>query len=245
MAARAQLVVDMTAQCLRIGTATLVADSCGVAYWPAQQMLLVADLHLEKASHFAGRGSFLPPYDTRETLARLERAIARYTPRHVVALGDSFHSTRGAYDLTGHDLDALRALQEGRAWTWITGNHDPEIAGHVGGGVARMLEVDGVVLRHEPDCADPRPQIAGHLHPVARLARSGTSVRRRCFASDGLKGVMPAFGAFTGGLDILDDAFAPIFPKGAATVLMLGDSGLYPVPQHLLIAAVRGQPAHF
>ena len=240
MAARAQLVVDMTAQCLRIGPATLVADSCGVAYWPAHEMLLVADLHLEKASHFAGRGSFLPPYDTRETLARLAQAIARYAPRHVVALGDSFHSTRGTYDITGEDLDALRALQECRTWTWITGNHDPEIAAHVGGVMATRLEVGGIVLRHEPDCTEAAPQIAGHLHPVARIARAGTSVRRRCFVSDGHRIVMPAFGAFTGGLDILDAAFVPVFPQASAvSVLMLGDSGLYPVPRHLLTAAVR------
>jgi DNA ligase-associated metallophosphoesterase len=240
VAARAQLVVDMTAQCLRIGTAILVADCCGIAYWPAQEMLLVADLHLEKASHFAGRGSFLPPYDTRETLTRLAQALTRYAPRHVVALGDSFHSTRGAYDIAGDDLDALLALQQGRTWTWITGNHDPEIAAHVGGVVAGTLEVDGVVLRHEPDDSDPRPQIAGHLHPVARIARGGTSVRRRCFLSDGRRVVMPAFGAFTGGLDILDAAFAPIFPEPAGmSVLMLGDSGLYPVPRHLLTAVAR------
>lgn len=240
MAARAQLVVDMTAQCLRIGTATLVADSCGVAYWPAHEMLLVADLHLEKASHFAGRGSFLPPYDTRETLARLAQAITRYAPRQVVALGDSFHSTRGAYDILGEDLDSLLALQQGRTWTWITGNHDPEIATHVGGVMAGTLEVGGVVLRHEPNGADPAQQIAGHLHPVARIARGGTSVRRRCFVSDGRRVVMPAFGAFTGGLDILDDAFSAVFPRtDALSVLMLGDSGLYPVPRHLLTAAAR------
>lgn len=244
MAARAQLVVDMTAQCLRVGTATLVADSCGVAYWPAQEMLLVADLHLEKAAHFAGRGSFLPPYDTRETLTRLSRAIARYAPRHVVALGDSFHSTHGAYGITGDDLDMLLALQDGRTWTWITGNHDPDLAGRVGGVLATSLEIDGLVLRHEPDCGDPRPQIAGHLHPVARLARAGTSVRRRCFVSDGERVVMPAFGAFTGGLDILDAAFAPVFPQGTQSVLMLGDAGLYPVPRHLLVAAARGAPSY-
>ena len=186
VAARAQLVVDMTAQCLRIGAATLVADSCGVAYWPAQETLLVADLHLEKGAHFAGRGSFLPPYDTCETLARLADAVARYAPRHVVALGDSFHSTRGAADISGDDLDTLLGLQAGRKWTWITGNHD-----------------------------------------------------RRCFVSDGQRVVMPAFGAFTGGLDILDAAFTPIFPQAQSlAILMLGDSGLYPVPRHLLTAAV-------
>jgi len=228
----------MTAQCLRIGTATLVADSCGVAYWPAQETLLVADLHLEKAAHFAGRGSFLPPYDTRETLARLARAVARYRPRHVVALGDSFHSSRGALDITGDDLETLLSLQAGRTWIWVTGNHDPEIAGRVGGVVVDELEMGGILLRHEPACTDPRPQVAGHMHPVARLARSGTSVRRRCFVGDGQRVVMPAFGAFTGGLDILDKAFAPVFPETTVlAVLMLGDTGLYPVPRHLLTAA--------
>lgn len=235
MGAKAQLVVDMTAQCVQIGDAMLVADSCGALYWPAHEALLVADLHLEKGAHFAGRGSFLPPYDTRETLSRLADAIARYAPRHVIALGDSFHSTRGAHDIGAEDLATLHGLQDGRIWTWITGNHDPEIAARVGGSIAVEITIDGINLRHELSLVEAGPQIAGHLHPVARLSRGGVGLRRRCFVSDGRRTLMPAFGAYTGGLNVLNEAIADAFTPGEVLrILMLGEAGLYPVPLRLL-----------
>ncbi len=220
----------MTAQCMRVGEATLVADACGVLFWPARSMLLVADLHLEKGAHFAGRGSFLPPYDTRETLRRLEEAIERYRPACVVALGDSFHSARGALDIAGDDLDHILRLQQGREWIWITGNHDPEIAARVGGNIEREVSFDGITLRHAPEAAFREVEISGHLHPVARLAGKGMTLRRRCFIGNCARVVLPAFGAYTGGLNVLDAAFADVF--GAAdgvSVLMLGEAGLYAV----------------
>lgn len=235
--AKARMVIDMTAHCLRIGDASLIADGCGVLYWLEHETLLVADLHLEKASHFAGFGSFLPPYDTRETLARLATAIGRYEPKRVVALGDSFHSTRGALDIGAEDLATLQGLQAGREWVWITGNHDPDIARRVGGTIMGVLEMGGLTLRHEPSDADARGEIAGHLHPAARLGRGGYALRRPCFVSSRARLVMPAFGAFTGGLNILDPAFAPLFPaREAISVLMLGEEGLYPVPVRNLVA---------
>lgn len=235
MGVKAQLVVDVTAQCLRIGGARLVADSSGVLYWPAHETLLVADLHLEKGAHFAGRGSFLPPYDTRETLSRLADAIARYAPRRVIALGDSFHSTLGPRDMGEEDLRTLQELQAGRMWTWITGNHDPEIADRVGGMSVSEACIDGISLRHAFSAMEGEPEIAGHLHPVARLARGGVAVRRRCFVSDGRRLLLPAFGAYTGGLNVLDQAITSAFGRAEeTTVLMLGEAGLYPVPfRHL------------
>lgn len=235
MGAKAQLVVDVTAQCVRISDKTLVADGCGVLFWPARSMLLVADLHLEKGAHFAGRGAFLPPYDTRETLSRLADAIERYDPACVIALGDSFHSARGAQDIAEDDLGHLLRLQERREWIWIAGNHDSEIAARVGGRVERQVAIDGIVLRHEPEPGFSGPEIAGHLHPVARLAGRGMTLRRRCFIGDGQRLVLPAFGAFTGGLNVRDRAFAAVFADAARlSVLMLGDAGLYPVPvRHL------------
>lgn len=231
------MAIDMTAHCLEIAGASLIADSCGALYWPEHATLLVADLHLEKASHFAGRGSFLPPYDTRETLARLGAAIARYRPERVVALGDSFHRSRGALDMGLEDLAALAALQLDRQWIWITGNHDPEIATRVGGVVMGMLEIGGVTMRHEPSGEGAVAEIAGHLHPAAKLLRNGYALRRRCFVGNRGRVVMPAFGAFTGGLNVLDAAFAPLFPASAEpTVLMLGDEGIYPVAVRHLVA---------
>jgi DNA ligase-associated metallophosphoesterase len=233
--AKAQLVVDVTAQCVRLGGATFVADACGVLFWPAQSALLVADLHLEKGAHFAGRGLFLPPYDTRETLRRLQDAIARYQPARVIALGDSFHSARCAADIADADLEIIHSLQDGREWIWIAGNHDPEISARVGGEVAAELLIDGIALRHAPQAAVDAPEIAGHLHPVARLAGRGLSLRRRCFISDGQRIVLPAFGAFTGGLNVLDRAFAAVLGGDQIAVLMLGESGLYPVPARNLL----------
>ncbi len=231
MGARAHLIVDVTAQCMKVGEASLVADACGVLYWPAQRTLLVADLHLEKGAHYAGRGAFLPPYDTRETLRRLADAVARYEPVRVIALGDSFHSERGADEISQVDVDTLASMQRQREWIWITGNHDPRIAARVGGSVAPELQIDGVALRHAPREGRESHEIAGHLHPVARIAGRGMTLRRRCFIGDGGRVVMPAFGAFAGGLNVLDSAFAPLFPMLAATaVLLLGETGLYPVP---------------
>lgn len=229
------MVIDMTAHCLEIAGAALIADGCGALYWPEHATLLVADLHLEKASHYAGRGSFLPPYDTRETLARLGEVIARYRPVRVVALGDSFHRARGALDIRPEDLATLAGLQTEREWIWITGNHDPEIAARVGGVVMGILEIGGIVLRHEPSADGAAAEIAGHLHPAAKLLRNGYALRRRCFVSNRARAVMPAFGAFTGGLNVLDVAFAPLFPASEEpTVLMLGDEGIYPVPMRHL-----------
>lgn len=231
------MVIDMTAHCVKVGDAHLVADGCGALYWPAHETLLVADLHLEKGSHFAGLGFFLPPYDTRETLARLQRAISRYQPRRIVALGDSFHSAKGVLDIGMEDLSALHDLQAGREWIWITGNHDPHIAERAGGVMMGALEMGGIMLRHEPQAGETRGEIAGHLHPAAKLARNGYVLRRPCFVGDAQRLVMPAFGAFTGGLNVRDAAFAALFaPARELSVLMLGEEGLYPVALRHLVA---------
>jgi len=208
-----------------IAGVSLLADCAGAFYWPEQSLLAVADLHLEKGSSFAARGQLLPPYDTTETLARLTRLIARYAPRCVVALGDSFHDGNGPARLGDGDRENLRALQRGRDWIWLTGNHDPEPAADIGGAFAQLLTVGVLTFRHLPTGADG--EIAGHLHPVARVAHRGRAVSRRCFAADNARLVMPAFGAFTGGLNIRDAAFADLFGTLKFTAHMLGDDRLY------------------
>jgi DNA ligase-associated metallophosphoesterase len=201
---------------------TLVADCAGALYWPEQGALLVADLHLEKGSSFAARGVFLPPYDTAATLAQL---IAYYAPRAVVALGDSFHDGKAPARLDARDRDALHALQRGRDWIWITGNHDPAPADGIGGSFGGALAIGELMFRHQPTGADG--EIAGHLHPVARVRGRGRTVSRRCFASDGARLVMPAFGAYAGGLNVRDRAFAAVFGSLAFTAHMLGEGRLY------------------
>jgi DNA ligase-associated metallophosphoesterase len=213
---------------LAVAAVELHADIAGVLVWPEQGLLAVADLHLEKGSSFAERGVLLPPYDTVATLARLNALIARYAPRVVVALGDSFHDGRGPARLADTDRATLKAMQKGRDWVWITGNHDPEPAENIGGRFLDVLKVGALTFRHEPGGQD-EGEIAGHLHPVARVARRGRAVSRRCFASDGVRLVMPAFGAYTGGLNVRDRAFANVFPTLGFTAHMLGIERVYPV----------------
>ena len=228
---RAAAVVDATAHVrgvVAVGGVELAADSAGAVYWPEQGMLAVADLHLEKGSAFAARGVLLPPYDTAATVARLGDVVARYKPRVVIALGDSFHDRRGPARLGAADRAAIKALQRGREWIWVAGNHDPNPAENIGGHFVDTLKVGALTFRHEPS-ETGTGEIAGHLHPVARVASRGRSVRSRCFASDGLRMVMPAFGAYAGGLNVRDRAFAALFRKAAFTAHMLGERRVYAV----------------
>jgi DNA ligase-associated metallophosphoesterase len=204
---------------------SLFADPDGAIYWPEQGLLAVADLHLEKGSSFAARGMLLPPYDTAATLARLARLITHYAPRCVIALGDSFHDGGAPARLSEGDRDGLRVMQRGRDWIWITGNHDPEPADGVGGTFADSLALDPLTFRHLPSGAPG--EVSGHLHPMARISHRGRAVSRRCFAADKMRMVMPAFGAFTGGLNVRGAAFADVFGTLAFTAHLLGEGRLY------------------
>ncbi len=207
----------------------LVADMSGALYWPAEHTLIVADLHLEKGSAAAQRGTMLPPYDTRSTLGRLGEVIERYDPAHVVALGDSLHDAAAADRIAREDLDALFALQEGRDWVWITGNHDPVVPKLLRGDVTDALTLSGLHLRHEPSPGPITHEIAGHLHPAAKVSLYGYTIRRPCFVGNGTRLVLPAFGTYAGGLNILDEAFEPIFGSEGLSVWMLGQDGIYPL----------------
>ena len=213
---------------LTIAGVELLADHFGALFWPEQRLLAVADLHLEKGSSFAERRVLLPPYDTAATLARLSQVIARYAPRIVVALGDSFHDGRGPARLADTDRASLLGLQRGRDWIWIAGNHDPEPAENIGGRFTATLALGALTFRHAPEQA-AQGEIAGHLHPVARVAGRGRAVSRRCFASDGRRMVMPAFGAYAGGLNVRDRAFANVFETLTFTAHMLGERRVYAV----------------
>lgn len=216
---------DRTDHVVAVAAVSLIADPEGALYWPDHGLLAVSDLHLEKGSSFAARGMLLPPYDTAATLARLTRLIARYGPRVVVALGDSFHDGGGPARLSPEDRDNILAMQRGRDWIWIAGNHDPEPADGIGGTFMETLPLGALTFRHLP--AGGAGEICGHLHPVARIAQRGRSVRRRCFAADKTRLVMPAFGEFTGGLNVRDAAFADLFGTLAFTAHMLGPDRLY------------------
>jgi uncharacterized protein len=212
---------------LDVADVTLIADVSGALFWDEQSLLVVSDLHLEKGSSFAARGVLLPPYDTAATLSRLAAVIARHDPRMVIALGDSFHDRDAHERLTAADRDAITAMQARRDWIWISGNHDPALPPDLGGMVASEVAIGRIVFRHEPTGA--YGEIAGHLHPKARVPTRGRTVERRCFASDGERAVMPAFGAYAGGLSIRDDAFAKIFPSLEFVAHVLGDNRLHSI----------------
>jgi DNA ligase-associated metallophosphoesterase len=205
---------------------SFTADLSGALFWEHERLLVVSDLHLEKGSSYAMRGVLLPPYDTVATLGRLAAVVARFDPRTVIALGDSFHDRDAHERLIAPDREALSALQARRDWIWISGNHDPALPDDLGGAVASEVAVGAIVFRHEPTGAFG--EIAGHLHPKARVSTRGRSMERRCFASDGARAVMPAFGAYTGGLSIRDKAFARLF-SADFIAHVLGDRRMYAI----------------
>jgi DNA ligase-associated metallophosphoesterase len=203
----------------------------GALWWADTRMLVVADLHLEKGSSFARRGQLIPPYDTFETLSVLTRLIARLEPRVVVALGDSFHDEEAASRLTVTHRVMLKGLQMGREWIWIAGNHDPNRPEGVEGQALDELAIGKLVFRHEPSPYQALGEIAGHLHPAARVYGRGKSVRRRCFAGDGYRLILPAFGAYTGGLRADHPRFAALLAPGARAVLTGEPCVTLPLPR--------------
>lgn len=213
----------------------LSTDPSGALFWAAQSTLIVADLHLEKGSAAAGGGRLLPPYDTRSTLHTLAAVMDRYDPDRVIALGDSFHDEEAADRLPHVDRERLRILGQGRDWYWITGNHDPVLPDWLEGKVCPVLNLDGIRFRHEPEKGAASREVAGHLHPAARLTRRGASVRRKCFVSNGARLVLPAFGAYAGGLNVLDQAFEPLFGAAEFHVWMLGRQDVYPLAKRQLL----------
>jgi DNA ligase-associated metallophosphoesterase len=221
---------DRADNVITLAGVTLVADPAGALYWPDQRLLVVADLHLEKGSAFAARGVLLPPYDSATTLARLACLVERYQPQLVIALGDSFHDGGGPSRLTDISRAALAALQRGRDWLWIAGNHDPDPVANIGGRFAGILALGALTFRHEPSARQNDGEIASHLHPLARVSRRGRAVSRRCFAGDGRRLVVPAFGAYAGGLNVRDRAIVSLFGTLSFTAHMLGDGRLYAVP---------------
>ena len=196
-----------------IGAAEALLRCSGALWLAAERALVVADLHLEKGSSYAARGQMLPPYDTRETLTRLAAEVAALSPRLVILLGDSFHDRKSEERLAADDAERLRALARGRTLVWVVGNHDADGPRLLPGETADELQLCGLTLRHEP-LAGPQPgEVAGHLHPAARVRATRGSVRRRCFITDAERAILPAFGAYAGGLNVRDLAFAGLFAR--------------------------------
>ena len=208
----------------------LVPSGDGALYWPARNALLVADLHLEKASWFARLGQFLPPHDSLATLSALHREVAATGATTLYCLGDSFHDRFGCDRLPDDARALLVAMTSALDWVWITGNHDAGFADHCGGRIEPECEVDGLVLRHEADPADPRPELSGHFHPKLRLQIKGRRISRRCFVVSATKLILPAFGSLTGGLDAHHpEIIKKVGPGAAALVPVTGRLLRFPI----------------
>lgn len=214
----------------------LTALPCGALWWAGEKLLIVSDLHFEKGSSFAARGQLLPPYDTSATLACVEALMADLAPRTVISLGDSFHDGRAEQRLSPADTKRIKQLTSVTDWVWVEGNHDPDPPAHLGGRAAKVLRIGELVFRHEPE--GERGEIAGHLHPCARIQGRGRALRARCFVSDGHRLIMPALGAYTGGLNVLDPVYRDVFPEGLS-VFALGSDRVYSVSPSRLRSDTR------
>lgn len=178
-----------------------LASPDGALFWPSERALLVADLHLEKASWFAKLGQLLPPYDSIATLEALTRDVERSGATRLFCLGDSFHDRLGVDRLPDRARELLAALTVRLEWVWITGNHDAGFVDHCGGRIVEEATVAGIALRHEAVAGDSAPEMSGHYHPKLRVSMKGRSVSRRCYVMSETKLILPAYGALTGGLD--------------------------------------------
>jgi hypothetical protein len=205
---------------LELAGATVLLRRSGALWLEDERLLVVADLHLEKGSAYAARGQMLPPYDTRETLARLTAEAAQLRPRTILLLGDTFHDNDGEARLAEEDVRTLTTIATLSDLVWIVGNHDADGPEALPGRAAATWNVAGLSLTHEPAPAPRFGEVAGHLHPAARIKGRVGSVRRRCFVTDGERLVMPAFGAFAGGLNVRDAAFKPLFRRPPLAVAL-------------------------
>lgn len=215
---------------------SLRPDPSGALFWPERGWMIVADLHLEKGSGFAARGRLLPPYDTAATLDRLEATCRRLGPTRVICLGDSFHDRAAAERVSTADGDRIAALTAGHDWVWIAGNHDPKPPGTWGGRVADGIVEGALAFHHQAQPGPVAGEVSGHFHPKAAIRVRGRRIGGRCFVGDGTRLVLPAFGAFTGGLNVLDPAIAGLFPSGFHTWIMVRDK-LFPFPSDRLESA--------
>lgn len=219
---------------LSVNGIDLLACASGALVWPDRHLVVVADLHFEKASSFARRGRLLPPYDTRETLIRLSSVIDHHRPQTVICLGDTFHDCEGWNRLAPEDRSTLSGLVGRCDWIWIQGNHDPLPPAGLGGSAAREIIEGKLCFRHAPQTGAAPGEVAGHLHPKAALRTRGRRISSACFVTDGQRLLLPAFGAFTGGLDVLDPAVSGLFQEGFQVVLR-GAERLHLFPDHALV----------
>lgn len=214
-----------------LGGVELVPDLSGALYVPEYETLIISDLHLEQGTSLARRGIHVPPYDTAITLKLLERVVQYANPKRLIFLGDSFHDGEGETRLDEAHLEILRRLTSAYDTTWISGNHDPEPPQGIGGQGAEILNLGTLTLSHEPfEKLKGVFEIAGHLHPGCGLNQRGRRIYGKCFVGDDTRLIMPAFGAYTGGLAITSKAFAGLFDETTTHAWMIGQTAIHRFP---------------
>ena len=205
----------------------VILDVCGALFFPSRDLLVVSDLHLEKGSFFAARGRPMPCLDTRDTLQRLAGVLDCYRPRRVVSLGDSFHDLRAGERIAPQDAELLqRTVASLEEWIWVTGNHDPEISARFEGSAASSYKIGSIVLSHRPEDGKP-PLIAGHYHPKHRFRAARQTVSGRCFVVGTSILLMPAFGAYAGGLNVLSEPIATLYDQCPRRYVMIYGNKLW------------------
>ncbi len=212
---------------------TLLADAAGVLCWPAYDTLIVSDLHLEKGSALAARGYLAPPYDTHQTLFYLAQLVDKYRPARIICLGDSFHDCEAEDRMAEADRAILTGLMHGRQWIWVAGNHDPAPPECFGGIVTARYQLGPLVFIHQAAHNDPF-EVSGHFHPKAATLVKSTRLSGRCFVIDRGQLILPAFGTYTGGLDVLSPALQAVLTLDFSVALM-GEQRIVRFPRHRLI----------
>jgi len=220
---------------LHVNGVMLWADLSGALYWPDKRVLMVADLHFEKGSAFATTGQFLPPYDTAATLRRLETLLAHFPTETVICVGDSFHDEDAGERISDPDKDALARLTSRYEWIWISGNHDPSTPAFLGGRTVEEITLGALTFRHEALAGKAAPgEISGHFHPKASVRVRGKRISGRCFVTDGRRLILPAFGAYTGGLNVLEPPVKQLFGRSFSAHL-LGRRRVFAFPRQALV----------
>ncbi len=231
---RAQLSKAENSAELKLNGHDFRPDVSGALYWPQENTIIVSDLHFEKGSFFATRNLHLPPYDTGHTLDVLERVVAQYQPQRLIALGDSFHDAQASERLSLKDRSRIKILTASCDWIWIAGNHDPAPPHELGGTGIDELNIKGITFRHEPSKQLAAAEIAGHLHPVAVISTRARRLRRRAFITNGQRLIMPALGAYTGGMNARSDQFKAYFGDHHFHAWALGEDQVFQISSRKL-----------
>ena len=217
----------------------MLADLSGALIWPEKNTVVVSDLHLAKGTSYASRGIFLPPYDSIETLSVLNGVLTYYSPNRVICLGDSFHDNDAPKRLGPEEKDIIRQFTQLYDWIWITGNHDPTPTPTLGGKIASHISIANLMFRHITIGRVTKGEISGHFHPKARLKIKGKKLSARCFISDGTdRLILPAFGTYTGGLDISHPTIKALF-SGNYMIFLLGQRKVFTLPKTVLKTYAR------